>query len=363
MYLFRNELKQKKVTKLLMIVCITRLLSDAVSWAFDGVPGLLWGIITRASNYITFVSNDLVSLVFSIFLWNLVRSDDEKPGIVLKTYWMVEAAAISALTLNLHFGWFYSFDSGNGYSRGAYYQLTHIAPIAALLVVLWLLVAYHDQFSRNLKFLGWSYFVLMAGATAYEYMNFGLSLQTYAQTFSALVAFFVGKIEIRQDLLAAQKRLEQANEDLKEEEKKVEAALEAEMEKDEELREQQDQLALALAAAQQANKAKTMFLNSMSHDIRTPMNAIVGFTALAQTHLDHTEQVQDYLAKISTSSTHLLSLINDILDMSRIESGSVKLDEKPVHMPDLLHDLRTMIPALRIWASIQQGIFSTTCGP
>ena len=89
-----------------------------------------------------------------------------------------------------------------------------------------------------------------------------------------------------------------------------------------------------------------MFLNSMSHDIRTPMNAIIGFTALAQTHIDHTEQVQDYLAKINTSSTHLLSLINDILDMSRIESVSEKLDEKPVHMPDLLHDLRTMIQGL-----------------
>ena len=84
----------------------------------------------------------------------------------------------------------------------------------------------------------------------------------------------------------------------------------------------------------------------MSHDIRTPMNAIIGFTALAQTHINNTEQVQDYLAKINTSSTHLLSLINDILDMSRIESGSVKLDEKPVHMPDLLHDLRTMIQGL-----------------
>ena len=222
--------------------------------------------------------------------------------------------------------------------------MTHIAPIAALLVVLWLLIRYHGRFSKNLKFLGWSYFILMAGATAYEYMNFDLSLQTYAQTFSALVAFFVGEIEIRQNLIATQTRLEQANAELKEEEKKVEAALEAEMEKDEELREQQDQLALALAAAQQANKAKTMSLNSMSHDIRTPiMNAIVGFTALAQTHMDNTEQVQDYLAKINTSSTHLLSLINDILDMSRIESGSVKLDEKPVHVPDLLHDLRTMI--------------------
>ena len=110
--------------------------------------------------------------------------------------------------------------------------------------------------------------------------------------------------------------------------------------------EQQEQLSHALAAAQQANKAKSTFLNSMSHDIRTPMNAIIGFTALAQTHMDDQAQVQDYLAKISTSSTHLLSLINDILDMSRIESGTVKLDEKPLHIPDLLHDLRTMIQGL-----------------
>ena len=116
-------------------------------------------------------------------------------------------------------------------------------------------------------------------------------------------------------------------------------------EKEEEHR-QQERLSIALAAAEQASKAKTTFLNSMSHDIRTPMNAIIGFTALAQTHLDNKELVQDYLGKISTSSTHLLSLINDILDMSRIESGTVKLDEKPVHLPDLLHDLRTMIQGL-----------------
>ena len=346
LFLFRSELKQKKVTKILMIVCIIRLVSDAISWAFDGVPGLFWGIITRCSNYMTFIMNDLVSLVFSIFLWNLIKRKDEKPDVVLKGYWLIEGIAIAAITLNLYFGWFYSIDSSNLYSRGKYYHMTHIAPIVALLVVLWMLIKYHAEFSKNLKFLGWSYFILMIGATAYEYMNFGLSLQTYAQTFSALVAFFVGEIEIRQNLIETHNKLEQANEELKEEEKKVEAALEAAMEKDEELRAQQDQLSLALTAAQQANKAKTMFLNSMSHDIRTPMNAIIGFTALAQTHINHTEQVQDYLTKINTSSTHLLSLINDILDMSRIESGSVKLDENTVHIPDLLHDLRTMIQGM-----------------
>lgn len=113
-----------------------------------------------------------------------------------------------------------------------------------------------------------------------------------------------------------------------------------------ELQEHQKMLQDALGQAETANRAKTTFLNSMSHDIRTPMNAIVGFTALAQTHIDDTEKVEEYLSKISTSGTHLLSLINDILDMSRIESGSVKLEEKPVHIPDVIHDLRTMIMGL-----------------
>ena len=99
----------------------------------------------------------------------------------------------------------------------------------------------------------------------------------------------------------------------------------------------------ALAAAEHANRAKTTFLNNMSHDIRTPMNAIIGFTALAAAHIDNKKQVADYLGKISVSSEHLLSLINDVLDMSRIESGKVKIEEKEVHLPDVLHDLRTII--------------------
>ena len=608
LYLFRGELSRKRVTRALVVVCIVRLVSDAVSWALDGVPGAVCGAIATVSNYVTFVSNDLVSIAFSVFIWGLVKRGDEKPGLVLKAYWALEAVAICALTLNVPFGWFYTIDAANEYVRGDYYRLTHVAPIAALLVVLWLLLKYRDRLGKNQKVMGWSYLIAMAGATAYEFTGFGLSLQAYAQTFSALMALFVDEIDLRHDLLATQAELERTNGELKGEEKKAEAALQAEerktqlifsiaavyreivvldfetrsyhilseqegayrttgaadtfdqlvqttfkaklaadysdskevrdfldldtvqerlrhrnavamelraaagtwysagflanrrdeagnvidclfvvrniseqkkreLKKDEALREQlaifnaladayenvffidvdnetakvlkldgyvisglkrddkedhpytailnryidervhpddkdmlrdaigaatvrraledsneyigtyrvfvdgethyyqykyikmekagyviagfqnvdrimevekkrQDELSLALAAAQQASKAKTMFLNSMSHDIRTPMNAIIGFTALAQTHIGNTEQVQDYLSKIATSSTHLLSLINDILDMSRIESGSVKLDEKPVHLPDLLHDLRTMIQGL-----------------
>ena len=101
----------------------------------------------------------------------------------------------------------------------------------------------------------------------------------------------------------------------------------------------------ALLQANRASKAKSVFLSNMSHDIRTPMNAIVGFTALAITHIDQKEQVGEYLKKIMTSGNHLLSLINDVLDMSRIESGKIHLEEKPCHLPDILHGLRNILQA------------------
>lgn len=99
----------------------------------------------------------------------------------------------------------------------------------------------------------------------------------------------------------------------------------------------------AYALAQQANQAKTRFLNNMSHDIRTPMNAIIGFTTLAATHLEEKEKLKDYLGKIMVSSNHLLSLINDVLDMSRIESGKVKIEENECSIPVIMHDLRNIL--------------------
>ena len=117
---------------------------------------------------------------------------------------------------------------------------------------------------------------------------------------------------------------------------------------DEEIRSEMEKKALledALSQANRASKAKSVFLSNMSHDIRTPMNAIIGFTTLAITHIDHREQVEMYLKKIMTSGNHLLSLINDILDMSRIESGKMHLEEKPCSLPDILHNLRSIIQA------------------
>ena len=102
-------------------------------------------------------------------------------------------------------------------------------------------------------------------------------------------------------------------------------------------------LEFAVQRETKANLAKRDFLFNMSHDIRTPMNAIIGFAALAQTHVDDRDQVEVYLKKISVSSQHLLSLINDVLDMSRIENGKVTLETKPVHLPELVEDIGNII--------------------
>ena len=108
-------------------------------------------------------------------------------------------------------------------------------------------------------------------------------------------------------------------------------------------RKQKALLEYALAQAQHANSAKTTFLSNMSHDMRTPMNAIIGFSAIAASHIDNMERVKDCLDKIMSSSNHLLSLINDILDMSRIESGKVQIQEKECNLSELLHTLVNIV--------------------
>ena len=98
----------------------------------------------------------------------------------------------------------------------------------------------------------------------------------------------------------------------------------------------------AYEAANKANRAKTEFLSNMSHDIRTPMNAIVGMTAIAGANIDHPDRVIDCLGKITKSSRHLLGLINEVLDMSRIENGKIELTEEDFNLDELVDNLIAM---------------------
>lgn len=99
----------------------------------------------------------------------------------------------------------------------------------------------------------------------------------------------------------------------------------------------------ALSMAESANKAKSTFLSNMSHDIRTPLNAIIGFATLGIAGIEDKIKVKDYFSKILSSGSHLLSLINDILDMSRIETGKIDIEETETNLSDMLHDIKTII--------------------
>ena len=98
-----------------------------------------------------------------------------------------------------------------------------------------------------------------------------------------------------------------------------------------------------LALAQEENRAKESFLSTMSHDIRTPLNAIIGMTALAKKHIDEKPRVLDALSKIDVAGAHLLSLINDILDMSHINAGKMRIAEELFSLGDLLHDTLAIV--------------------
>jgi Signal transduction histidine kinase len=119
----------------------------------------------------------------------------------------------------------------------------------------------------------------------------------------------------------------------------VDEATRLQLEQKEQLETQAEALKQALSAAQAANSAKKEFLNSISHEIRTPLNAVIGLTSIASTHLKDQDRVKDCLVKIDQSSDRLLSIINDILDMSRIESGKFDLNETPTHLFEVVHEV------------------------
>ena len=178
------------------------------------------------------------------------------------------------------------------------------------------------------------YFGMFCHGRSFDLYAYTDEKMIFRESLSLVLIALVGYILLVMVLQLLRRRsVQEMEQQKKEQERKYQTQLE----------EQNRKLEIALQHEGAANRAKREFLFNMSHDIRTPMNAIIGFTSLAATHIDNREQVLDYLKKISTSSQHLLSLINDVLDMSRIESGKVKIEEKAVHLPDLVHDIRSII--------------------
>ncbi len=309
--------KEQSWILVMLLACVLCSMSDALCI-------LAGGSGNRLLNYLlNFGFNGTYCFVAFYLFEHMERTYHPERNGVLRwevLYKLPFQIAAFLLVVSYWTGWIFYVDDAGNYSRGALYFFFFILlgngyTIFSVLLIALRVAREKDPDRRYLLWCSASYIVpIIVGTCAQmRIMQFPGSSMGLSVT---MVMIFLNNQEIL---------LKRASKDI--EEKQV-------------------QLRNALAQAENANRAKTTFLSSMSHDIRTPMNAIIGFTALAQTHIDNPELVQEYLGKISTSGTHLLSLINDILDMSRIESGSVKLEENPVHIPDVLHDLRTMIQGL-----------------
>ncbi len=282
---------------------------------------------SSAGRTVTFLLNALFdlsteSIAFFLFMYLELRYDADRIRSCRFRYLLFAPIALMVFLLAASWwtGWIFSVDQYGNYIRGPLFILFVSVLANGYCMAAIVDFAIHlkkEQSPQKRKLLRQSllYFVPLVIGTVMQFFITGLPTSNIGLTLTILLIFMDNQEMLLTTTYA-------------------------------ELQEHQRLLQEALGQAETANRAKTTFLNSMSHDIRTPMNAIVGFTALAQAHIDDTEKVEEYLAKISTSGTHLLSLINDILDMSRIESGSVKLEEKPVHIPDVLHDLRTMVLGL-----------------
>ena len=178
------------------------------------------------------------------------------------------------------------------------------------------------------------YFGMYCHGRSFDLYAYTDEKSVFRESFPLILMALAGYILLVMVLWVLRRRsVQEMEQQKKEQEKKYQAQLE----------EQNRKLEIALQHEGAANRAKREFLFNMSHDIRTPMNAIIGFTTLAISNIDDKERVKDYLAKTLASSNHLLSLINDVLDMSRIESGKIHLEEVEVNLSDVLHDLKTIV--------------------
>ena len=200
------------------------------------------------------------------------------------------------------------------------------------------------------------YFGMFCHGRSFDLYAYTDEKMIFRESLSLVLTALVGYILLVMVLQLLRRRsMQEMEQQKKEQERKYQTQLE----------EQNRKLEIALQHEGAANRAKREFLFNMSHDIRTPMNAIIGFTSLAATHIDNREQVLDYLKKISTSSQHLLSLINDVLDMSRIESGKMELEQNPFSLNVLLCDIESMLTAeaerreltFRVEKNLQDDVF------
>ena len=301
------------------------------------VTDALWGILEARGLTVLLYADTAIhfaAMAAAVMLWtkyvvSYLESENVFDRVLYQTGRVFFAFELVVVAVNFFYPVLFWFDDSGAYHAGAARYLT-----LAIQILMFLLTSVH-----TLRITAKASGKVRLRHRTIGWFGIAMMLLIGVQLFYPLLPLYAMGYMLGTCLLHSFV-VEDEKEDYRRE---LEEAVARERLQRQELTESREALKDALAEAEYASRAKTNFLNNMSHDIRTPMNAIVGFTALASSHLDEREMVKDYLEKITVSSQHLLSLINDVLDMSRIESGKMALEESEVHLPDMIRDLRAIV--------------------
>lgn len=322
-FLEKDATKEEKTNILKMEVCdIFLMLSDCLAWGFDGRSGNFSYWILQISNTSVFICNYTYMIIFSKYMWQLICKDERKPIKRIRFIHVMCTIAIILMLLSRIGNFFFYFDTHNFYHRGRGYLITQVIPVIGLGIGISILYQYRSCLRKNVLIAMSSYFVLPFIATVIIIFYYGISLQAIAVVVSTEIVFIVEEINMRHSLAEAKVALE--NEQIL-------------------LEEKQTQLEEAVLEAEKANLAKTEFLSRMSHDIRTPINGILGMINIADKNVEDMEKQKEVRQKIRTSANHLLSLVNDVLDISKLESGKVELIEEPFNLKETIDNCTDII--------------------
>ena len=315
------EKKEKEKTRrdrlfvLLLVSCVAALVADALSWILDGDIRLL-PVLYICTTLATLMSFVLIC-EFIIFLTSYIREKQEISLLFEYIYMVFTLAAIIFVVVTSINGKLFTYENGV-YADGPWYTAYVIINIVAMLLSLVVFFTYRKSLSQHDFIATLPYIILPCIAAAINAIVPEFSYAYPAVTLALVVVYIMLQI----------------NDEIQKEVKAREALEDAKI------------------AAESANRAKTAFLFNMSHDIRTPMNAILGYTDVAIKHRDDQARVDDSLEKIKIAGGHLLGLINDILEMSRIESDKLEITEEPADIRKLIEGVAQMTDSLAITKSI-----------
>lgn len=307
-YSYRDKSKSAKSLRVCSIFMLIWLIADAAAFSLNGpaYPKLLLGGV----NFGAFTLGYIVLITFIRYCYMYITERTELKRLVLMIPAVVSVINVVVVSVMFLNGRIIAIENGYVVMRNGIPELLQLVNLLVLAYVPVVALTKRRSIGTKAVALLGMYGIVPIIAIMISIL-FG---KDYTVSLGAVAVFVVASLLQKDD---ARERLE-----------KVNAALES-----------------ALVSAENANRAKTVFLSNMSHDIRTPMNAIIGFSAVAANHIDDREQVADCIEKIQSAGNHLLSLINDILDMSRIESGKATLQEEEENLSDLIHNTVNIMQA------------------